>query len=187
MNHLWLIFLLWMVLGVPLGILGIYFLVKFIDRTNKIDEEQKRQIAINEAKIEAIKNDNDKKIKQNSKPSSWFSAFYYLILIGVIGAAFQDRNNSENVKIDNNSGNTPTKKILSDTELKQYCTLEKICKEYQKERMNCSTAGNFGTCMTIRMRKYDFNYAQFHCNDDKILGYDGYDPPGILQCFFQSE
>jgi H+/gluconate symporter-like permease len=121
-----------MVLGVPLGILGIYFLVKFIDRTNKIDEEQKRQIAINEAKIEAIKNDNDKKIKQNSKPSSWFSAFYYLILIGAIGAAFQDRNNSENVKIDNNSGNTPTKKILSDTELKQYCTLEKICKEYQK-------------------------------------------------------
>jgi hypothetical protein len=189
MDMLWFknIPIIWISAGIPLTIVGVYFLVKFFDRTNRIDEKQRQQIALNEAKIERIKNENYENIQRNSNSSGWLSSIYFLIFFGLIIGAFQDRNNSKDNGVENNLSNSPARKVLSDNELKQYCTLEKICKEYQTERMNCSTAGNFSTCMTIRMRKYDFNYAQYHCNGEKILGYDGYEAPGILQCLLETD
>ena len=84
MDMLWFknIPIIWISAGIPLTIVGVYFLVKFFDRTNRIDEKQRQQIALNEAKIERIKNENYENIQRNSNSSGWLSSIYFLIFFG---------------------------------------------------------------------------------------------------------
>lgn len=86
MDMLWFknIPIIWISAGIPLTIVGVYFLVKFFDRTNRIDEKQRQQIALNEAKIERIKNENYENIQRNSNSSGWISSIYFLIFLALL-------------------------------------------------------------------------------------------------------
>jgi hypothetical protein len=62
----------------------------------------------------------------------------------------------------------------------QLCKAKPLCEDYANERQKCATAGNYRTCMEIKLGPDEFLDAKRMCTDN---GHVNYDPvPTFLDC-----
>lgn len=66
--------------------------------------------------------------------------------------------------------------------IKQMCNLKDICSDYKIERFNCSTAGSYEKCMSIRMTQDRYSTAKSFCSDDGNIQYSEKGVPNFIQC-----
>jgi len=60
--------------------------------------------------------------------------------------------------------------------LESMCWQQKVCKEYAHVRQECATAGNFDTCVGVKMGDEDGNTVDQCTHDGKLA----YPPPDML-------
>jgi hypothetical protein len=65
---------------------------------------------------------------------------------------------------------------------KDLCSTKTLCEQFASTRQACATAGNFKTCMSIKMA--DFSTAQDECNVDGTLIFQPADLPNYFECLF---
>ena len=66
---------------------------------------------------------------------------------------------------------------------RQLCMYEVICEKYGKVRQECATAGNFNTCIEVKMGNQ--SGLLYHCtNDGGVLQSIASDLPNVVDCWF---
>ena len=66
--------------------------------------------------------------------------------------------------------------------IKQTCNLKDICSDYKIERINCSMAGSYEKCMSIRMSQDRYSTAKSICSDDGNIQYAENGVQNFIQC-----
>jgi hypothetical protein len=66
----------------------------------------------------------------------------------------------------------------------ELCHWAAACKKYGTSRLDCAVAGNFNTCIQIKMGR-DASLV-FRCTDDGQLSSPPRDMPDLGQCFFRN-
>lgn len=115
-----------------------------------------------------------------------FSIFTKTISIIILGGAIYGIYGSiyeETKKEPQTQTITDDKNFLTDLQKADYCKMIKICKKFNQERYNCSTAGNYNTCMSIRLKREDLVIGENNCKDGEVIFYKNYELPNSIECF----
>jgi hypothetical protein len=75
-------------------------------------------------------------------------------------------------------------KAQIDAQRTQFCHLKAICKTFATARQECATAGNFNTCMNIKMGESDYALIG-SCTDDGAIAFPPDEMPRALECWFR--
>ncbi len=72
-------------------------------------------------------------------------------------------------------------------EKNRMCLEKSVCKIFAQARQDCATAGNFDTCMEIKMGSYahDTQWAKYYCKKDGTLEFEPNNIPNDFICFFK--
>ena len=69
---------------------------------------------------------------------------------------------------------------------KASCEEQRLCESYGRARQSCATAGNYKTCMDIKLSSERFDAADLFCNTDGRPRYPAPSPPTAMTCTLQS-
>jgi hypothetical protein len=72
-----------------------------------------------------------------------------------------------------------TERVARETAL---CRSWRICREYAEARQVCAVAGNFDTCVRVKVGDQNYQEVSFCANDGSLLSPPA-DMPSRLQCF----
>jgi|SRR5215469_6816871 len=65
------------------------------------------------------------------------------------------------------------------------CALRPICKDFARARQECAAAGNYGTCIQIKMGSDRFWIAEASCTEaGEVAGLPPDKQPTVLGCLF---
>ena len=109
-----------------------------------------------------------------------FGVVFWLFIIYVVLYWLAQLNDAQNSYMKSEWPNISNNVTEENGILLHACTMRTLCAEYGKVRVQCATAGNYDTCMSVLMG----NEPYFLCNaDGTYTGLTENVMPGKLQCF----